>query len=225
MNTHVYRNFLILQISLFVIFPFFSVSAWANLVELMLGMSLLSIGLRLTVRKREFKSTLLPFLLVLSLWIAELVFENLQELRAIRLTLFILFFIRILWFVSYQVFIDHKIPIADRLLGTISIYLLIMALFGYFYSFILLINPHAILCNSTLCQDQNLMFSRDGDGLYFSSVILTTLGFGDLIPGTPVVAMMASIEALLGQMYVAVAIARIVGLRSLDVAQSKDPDS
>ena len=69
------------------------------------------------------------------------------------------------------------------------------------------------------------MFSRDGDGLYFSSVILTTLGLGDLIPGTPVVAMMASIEALLGQMYVAIAIARIVGLRSLDVAQSKDRES
>ena len=211
-----------LEIVLFVVFPFFSVSAWANLVELILGMTLLSIGLRLTVKQRLFKRTLLPFVLVLGLWIAELVFEKIPELRAIRLTLFILFFIRILWVVSYEVFIDPKIPIAERLLGTISIYLLIMALFGYFYTFILLMNPHAILCNSNLCQDQNLMFSRDGDGLYFSSVILTTLGFGDLTPGTPVVAMMASIEALLGQMYVAIAIARIVGLRSLDIPPSKE---
>lgn len=48
------------------------------------------------------------------------------------------------------------------------------------------------------------------DLFYFSFVTLTTLGYGDISPKLPVVRSLAIVEAIIGQMYVAVVIARLV---------------
>jgi hypothetical protein len=48
--------------------------------------------------------------------------------------------------------------------------------------------------------------------LYFSFVTMTTLGYGDIIPNSPSARMFAAIEAILGQIYIAVLVARLVGL-------------
>ena len=48
--------------------------------------------------------------------------------------------------------------------------------------------------------------------VYFSFVTITTLGYGDVLPATPAAQMLASIEAFLGQIYVAVLVARFVGV-------------
>jgi len=47
---------------------------------------------------------------------------------------------------------------------------------------------------------------------YFSFVTLTTTGYGDVLPLTPAARSFASVEALMGQLYVAILIARLVGL-------------
>ena len=215
---HTYRNFLALQICLFVIFPFFSFNPlMEQYVELGLGISLLSIGLLLTIHKPRYKSLLLPFITVFILWVAEIHFPTIQYLKETRLILFILFFVKTMWVLGHRVFIDPRTNTSDRLMGTVSVYLLIMAFFGYLYQLAALFSPDALICNSSLCQEGEVLSPRDGNGLYFSAVVLTTVGFGDLIPGTRIVAMMASIEALLGQMYIAIAIARIVGMKSLEV--------
>ena len=48
--------------------------------------------------------------------------------------------------------------------------------------------------------------------LYYSFVTLTTLGYGDITPLTPPARAFSYVEAILGQIFVAVSIARIVGL-------------
>ncbi|MFD2111772.1 potassium channel family protein [Thiorhodococcus fuscus] len=53
--------------------------------------------------------------------------------------------------------------------------------------------------------------------LYFSLVTLTTVGYGDISPQLPFAQAWANIEALLGQIYLAVLVARLVGIQ---VAQS-----
>jgi hypothetical protein len=47
---------------------------------------------------------------------------------------------------------------------------------------------------------------------YFNFVTLTTVGYGDLTPLHPLVRRLATVEALLGQLYLAVLVARLVGL-------------
>ena len=47
---------------------------------------------------------------------------------------------------------------------------------------------------------------------YFSYVTLTTLGYGDIGPLTPAARSLVTLEALLGQLFIAVLIARLVAL-------------
>lgn len=49
------------------------------------------------------------------------------------------------------------------------------------------------------------------DLTYFSFVTLTTLGYGDVLPGSHAARMLAAYEAIVGQLYVAVAVAVLVG--------------
>jgi voltage-gated potassium channel Kch len=48
---------------------------------------------------------------------------------------------------------------------------------------------------------------------YFSFVTLTTVGYGDIVPKAPVARMLAVAEALTGQLYLAVLLARLVALQ------------
>jgi Ion channel len=50
------------------------------------------------------------------------------------------------------------------------------------------------------------------DHLYFSFVVLTTLGFGDLTPVTDLGKALVSLEALLGQVFLVTLVARLVSL-------------
>jgi voltage-gated potassium channel Kch len=48
--------------------------------------------------------------------------------------------------------------------------------------------------------------------LYFSLVTVTTLGYGDIAPAMPAARMLCSLEAVIGQLFVAVFIARMVAI-------------
>ena len=54
------------------------------------------------------------------------------------------------------------------------------------------------------------------DGIYFSFVTLATLGYGDILPATPIARGLAIFEAVFGQLYLAVMVARLIGLRTAD---------
>ncbi len=50
------------------------------------------------------------------------------------------------------------------------------------------------------------------DLVYFSYITLTTLGYGEIIPITAGARSLAIIEAIIGVMYIAIIISRLVGL-------------
>lgn len=50
--------------------------------------------------------------------------------------------------------------------------------------------------------------------MYFSFVTLTTVGYGDITPGWPGAGGLAVSEAVVGQLYLAITIARLVGLHT-----------
>jgi hypothetical protein len=51
-----------------------------------------------------------------------------------------------------------------------------------------------------------------GDLMYFSMSTLTTVGYGDIAPVNPIARSLANLEALIGQLYPAIIVARIVTL-------------
>ena len=59
---------------------------------------------------------------------------------------------------------------------------------------------------------------------YFSFVTLTTLGFGDITPATRVARAMVTVEALVGQLYLVITLARLVTLYGHRVATDSTGD-
>lgn len=54
------------------------------------------------------------------------------------------------------------------------------------------------------------------EGIYFSFITLATVGYGDMVPGNDVVRGLAIVEAIAGQFYLAVMIARLMSLYMRD---------
>ena len=52
-----------------------------------------------------------------------------------------------------------------------------------------------------------------GNLVYFSFVTLTSVGYGDIVPLHPVVRGIANVEAIIGQLYPATLLARLVTLQ------------
>ncbi|MEJ2334095.1 MAG: potassium channel family protein [Gemmatimonadales bacterium] len=50
--------------------------------------------------------------------------------------------------------------------------------------------------------------------MYFSFVTLTTLGYGDIAPASDTTRMMAMLEATLGQLFLVIVVARLVGMHT-----------
>jgi voltage-gated potassium channel Kch len=59
------------------------------------------------------------------------------------------------------------------------------------------------------------------DFIYYSFVTLTTLGYGDMLPLSPPARSMAVLEAVVGQMFIAVLVARLVGLQIASSSKSR----
>lgn len=99
----------------------------------------------------------------------------------------------------------------DELLGAISTYLLLGIGGGFIFQFLEILDPDTLLGSAdvvvelTADSPMNLF-------IYYSFTCLTTLGFGDLIPGTPEARVFSFLSAVIGQMFLTVLIARFVGL-------------
>jgi hypothetical protein len=92
----------------------------------------------------------------------------------------------------------------NRLAGAASLYLLIALIWALLYSILHRADPHAI---SGLPE-----FATLWDCLYFSATTLTTLGYGDVLPLSAAARTLASVEVVLGQFYLTILVAALVGM-------------
>lgn len=95
-----------------------------------------------------------------------------------------------------------------RVVGAILLYLNIGLFFAALFCFVTLIVPNAFTGLKSL-QD-NLAIA--GDVIYFSFVTLTSVGYGDIVPVHPYARSLANVEAIIGQLYPATLLARLVTL-------------
>ncbi len=104
---------------------------------------------------------------------------------------------------------------ADMILGAINVYLLFAIAFTFLHAFVETVKPGSYLY---LGESLSSVFKGHPEVealaflLYFSVVTLTTLGYGDIAPAVPAARMLCSLEAMIGQLFVAVFIARLVSL-------------
>ncbi len=95
----------------------------------------------------------------------------------------------------------------DTIRGAFCAYLLMGLAWASAYQLVALLQPGAIDIGpgGPITQAQNFT--------YYSFVVLTTLGFGDITPVSGVARSLTWIEAVVGQLFIATIIARLVGVR------------
>ena len=103
----------------------------------------------------------------------------------------------------------------DTIACSICVYLTLGLLYLAAYSLVVDVNPSAFDYTVSVPEGQkrlSISSDRSAHGLYFSFVTLTTLGYGDIAPRSPIARMLAASEAVVGQIFLTVLVARLVGL-------------
>ena len=95
----------------------------------------------------------------------------------------------------------------DRIDGAIALYILIGMIWAYAYQLVDLRFPHAFSGATLGPETENA-----STWIYFSFVTLTTAGYGDIVPIAPQARSFANLEGLIGQLYPAIVLARLVSL-------------
>ena len=94
---------------------------------------------------------------------------------------------------------------SDVIYGALCLYLILGFFWGLAYALLGVFSPEAFDADAV---------STFADYLYFSFVTITTLGYGDISPVSEFARSLAVVEAITGQIYLAVVIARLVGMQA-----------
>ncbi|MGA7263129.1 MAG: ion channel [Stellaceae bacterium] len=123
----------------------------------------------------------------------------------------IIAFSALTWVIAHAVYAPGRIT-SHRLQGAVVLYLNLATIFASAYGLIWELRPDAFV---------NLVAPVGGPReaasmLYFSLTTLTTTGYGDIVPVDPFARSLANLEAVIGQFYLAITVARLVTLELAD---------
>lgn len=111
--------------------------------------------------------------------------------------------------------LSHQVVTMATVSGALSVYLLMGVTWTILYGVLETVQPCSF--NGIACAAGALPGTEPSAGVqsalfYYSFVTLSTLGYGDISPATEVARTAASLEAVVGQLYLVVLVARLVGL-------------
>jgi len=93
----------------------------------------------------------------------------------------------------------------NRLIGAVCVYLMLGVIWAVAYTMLEMISPGSF-GGFTPLQGRGW----DSEWLYFSFVTMTTLGYGDILPVSATARVLAYMQAVFGQLYVAILVAGLV---------------
>lgn len=114
-------------------------------------------------------------------------------------------------------------PTLDGIFAMVVAYLLIAMLFTELYYLTLVWDPQAL--NLLKPFEEMRPSELRGELLYFSMVTISTVGYGDVLAVSPTARMLAVIEAVLGQFFVAVLVGMFVGMYASQLFASRRTSS
>jgi len=104
----------------------------------------------------------------------------------------------------------------EVIFGALVVYLLMGLMWGYGYTLLEHLLPGSFNHPASLAELEVTAFD------YFSFVTMTTLGYGDITPASDSARAMVITQAVSGQVYLAVLVARLVGLNIAQRIEKKD---
>ncbi len=141
----------------------------------------------------------------------------------IAFQLIMVLFLLYVVFVTFKYLFRKQRVTIDTINAALCVYLLLGIVWAFAYSLVDILEPGSF---KSALFDEGVEFMRLGAErsfypIYYSIVTLTTLGYGDIVPVSRAASMLAVLEAMTGQVYLAVLVGRLVGLH---VAQAKPED-
>jgi len=120
----------------------------------------------------------------------------------------LLFMVALVWIIWSAVFGPGRVT-QHRILGAVVLYLCIALGFASLFEIMLALSPGAI--TGAAVQGKYLLIGQSM--VYYSFSTLTSTGYGDLVPVHPLVRSLSNLESVIGQLYPATLLARIVTLQ------------
>ena len=133
-------------------------------------------------------------------------FWDMPELRLLNLGILFVFCLASTGVAFQSLLLSSSVDV-NKIIGAICIYLLLGLDWSFLYLFINMAIPNSF--NGLSSTDIGNQFP---ELVYFSFVTITTLGYGDLTPVKPLARTVAFLEGFVGQFYVAVLVAWLVGM-------------
>ncbi len=129
--------------------------------------------------------------------------------------LILTFCVMSVWLALDDIFNRSSVVTSNQIIGALCVYLLFGVIWAFLYEFVEYFSPGSF----------KGLDSRDGGQafVYYSFVTLTTLGYGDVVPIRPVAMALAYLQAVFGQVYLAVLVAGLVGMRVSSQPPKVDP--
>ena len=201
-------SLLIALLALLLLYPFFAGSVMAHAVWDMCSFAILLLGISAIshVRRRLVIAVVLAIAVLGTKW-SGYVIEN-ARLLLVNDGLAAIFFTFTACLLLADVLRTGAVT-ANKIYGALCVYLLIGLTWGFMFLTLEGVQPGSFLVG----QARSSGIEKDPATLvYFSFVTLSTVGYGDITPLSPPARSLAFMEAIIGQIYLAVLVARLVGL-------------
>jgi len=127
------------------------------------------------------------------------------RLHLVHLLVMLAYFVLTAWVAARQVLFSGPVD-GNKIVGAVCLYLLLSLIWAMLYMIMIYVSPE-----SFAGLPSGTWFSAEPDVIYFSFVTMTTLGYGDVTPVLPVARFLVCMEAVVGQFYIAIVVASLVG--------------
>jgi len=138
---------------------------------------------------------------------------------AINLSLTLCYSMGVAFFLFYYILTTRTVQL-NTLFAAMSLYLIIALNWAYLYTLIELFQPGSF--TGMLPSSEQTFSYWVSSFIYYSIVTLSTLGYGDITPVSSFAQIWTALEAIVGQFYMAIILARLVALYLVRAEDDED---
>ena len=121
------------------------------------------------------------------------------------------FYAVIIYAIAGRMLQMHRVTM-NSVFGVCSIYLLMAFAWSDVYVIVDRLDPDAFKRPELPGTMSEAYVENDSDLMYFSLITMTTVGYGDVTPASPAARTFAALQGVIGQLFLAVVLARIVSM-------------
>jgi hypothetical protein len=207
---------ILLAILIWAFVPFASSERWATIPTIVVFYLTIVISMHTSfVRERWLLLVVVLDTSLLLLGLVGVITDN-EEVRAVSNGGFGLLLLATALVILRRI-LSHQTVTSRTLSGAVAAFLLVGLAFASFAEALVLHQPGSYIANSG-----NTNFSAM---LYFSFVTQATLGYGDIVPVSSTARSLATMQAIMGQIYLVTIVARLVSLLGMRRFPTAEPAS